>query len=354
MNYEEFKERLTEDLKQDLYERTGNEHFVNETNVNKLQNASYEALTIRPENSPIAVSLDVQSLFKEYEGGRGYEDICGKAVDIVSNGFANQPQFNIDDFTNYDVMKEKLAIQVVSTERNADMLENIPHKEIEDMSMVCRFIVDAGPAGTGSILVTNQMLENFGVTKEQLFDDAMKYAPDLRPSEIKGMVDMIAEIMGIDVSEVGNEFGASVEENIPMYVATTHDRTNGAGIIAYPGFLDMAAEKLGGDFYLLPSSVHEVILLKDNPDMDPKYLESMVRDVNNTHVAPEDRLSNKVYHYDSKDKVFELAEKFEARKQTKDQVKESVLKDLSDKKKEVSDIPKDKGIKMPKKGEQSL
>lgn len=104
MNYEEFKERLTEDLKQDLYERTGNEHFVNETNVNKLQNASYEALTIRPENSPIAVSLDVQSLFKEYEGGRCYEDICGKAVDIVSNGFANQPQFNIDDFSSFSVV----------------------------------------------------------------------------------------------------------------------------------------------------------------------------------------------------------------------------------------------------------
>lgn len=354
MNYEEFKERLTEDLKQDLYERTGNEHFVNETNVNKLQNASYEALTIRPENSPIAVSLDVQSLYEEYERGKSYDEICDKAVDIVSTGFENQPHFNIDDFTNYDVMKEKLAIQVVSTERNTDMLQNIPHKEIEDMSMVCRFIVDGGPGGVGSILITNQMLENFNITKDQLFDDAMKYAPDLRPSEIKGMADMLAEIMGIDVSELENEFGAPIGDSIPMYVASTQDRTNGAGIIAYPGFLDMAAEKLGGDFYLLPSSVHEVIILPDSKDMDPKELESMVQEVNRTQVAPEDRLSNKVYHYDSKDKVFELADKFVARKQAKDQVKESVLKDLSDKKKEASDIPKDKGIKMPKKGEQSL
>lgn len=356
MNYEEFKEQLTEDLKQNLYERTGIEHDISVHSVQKLQNESYEALSVRPENSPIAVSLDVQSLFAAYESGRSFDEVRDRAVSTVSEGLSSQPQINLGDLTDYDVMKEKLAIQVVATERNAEMLANIPHKEMEDMSLVCRFVVETGEAGMGSILVNNSMLENFGITNDQLFDDAMKYAPDLRPSEIKSMADMLAEIMGIDVSELDEQFGAAPNAEVPMYVASTQDRTNGAGIIAYPGFLDMAAEKIGGDFFLLPSSVHEVIIVPDNGKADFRALEAMVQEVNATQVEPKDQLSDHVYHYDSKDKVFELAEKFEARQTAKEKEasKESVLKELSDKKKEVAEKPKDKSAKAPKKGEASL
>lgn len=166
---------------------------------------------------------------------------------MVTDGFDHQPNFNIEEFSNYDVMKEKLAIQVVSTERNAEMLENIPHKEVEDMSLVCRFIVGDTDFGMGSILVNNDMLQNYGITTEQLFADAAKYAPELRPSEIMSIADVLAQMMGIDVSELNDQMGVPGNPDIPMYVASTHDKSNGAGIIAYPGFMEMAAEKIGGE-----------------------------------------------------------------------------------------------------------
>ncbi len=352
MNYEEFKERLSEDLKQGLYERTGNEHYIDTTNVSKLQNESYEAFTIRPENSPIGVNLDVQSLFAEYERGRSYDEVLEGAEHMVSEGFAKQPQVNLEDLTNYEVMKEKLSIQVVATERNEEMLKNIPHKEVEDMSLVCRFVVDTGAFGTGTILVNNAMLDTFGITKEQLFEDAVKSAPEIKPTEIRGMLDIIAEAWGIDVSELAGP----LEAELPIYVATTTDKTNGAGIIAYPGFMDMAAEKVGGDFYLLPSSVHEVIIVPDKGDTNFRDLEAMVKEVNATEVDPKDKLSDNVYHYDSKDKVFELADKFEARQAEKEKAAEkgSVLKELSDQKKEAAEKPKDKAPKAHKKEETSL
>lgn len=358
MNYEEFKEQLSEDLKQSLYESTGNEHYIDTNNVSKLQNESYEALTIRPETSPVAVSLDVQSLFAEYEKGRGYDDIKAAAVAMVNEGFSNQPTFNFGDFTNYDVMKEKLSIQVVATERNADMLTNIPHKEIEDMSLVCRFVIDTGSNGIGTILVNNGMLDTFGITPEQLFDDAVKYAPEIKPTEIRDMMDIVIEqwaSLGMDISEIEGA-RAAMKNETPLYVATTTDKTNGAGIIAYPGFMDAAAEKVGGDFFILPSSVHEIIIVPDKGDSNYRDLEAMVREVNATEVRPQDRLSDHVYHYDSKDKVFELAEKFEARMAAKEKVAEkgSVLKELSDQKKEAADKPKVKNEKTPKKGEASL
>ena len=356
MDFEEFREKLMEDLGQDLYENTGVEYSIEAPRINKLQNAGYEGIVIRPEDSPVGINLDAESLYKSYNDGKPYEEVFDEAYRMIADGFENQPEFNVEDFSNYDVMKEKLAIQVVSTERNAEMLEKIPHKEVEDMSLVCRFIVSDSKFGMGSILINNDMIERYGITTEQLFADAAKYAPELRPSEIVNIADVLAEMMGIDVSEFNEQMGVHGGPEIPMYVASTHDKSNGAGIIAYPGFMEMAAEKIGGDFFVLPSSVHEVILVLDNGGGDFHELENMVQEVNATQVDPKDKLSDKVYHYDSKDKVFELAEKFDARKKEKDRVEEkgSVLKELESGKKEAHGLSKDKDKKPVKKEEASL
>ena len=348
MNFEEFKEKLMEDLKQALYEQTGEEYSVYVSTFNKLQNESYEAFTVKAESSQIGVNINAQALFEAYEEGRSYEEVFDGTFWMVSDSVSQPPDFNLNEFTNYEIMKEKLSIQVVATERNAEILEGIPHMEVEDMSLVCRFLVEAGAYENGTILVTNSMLENYGISKEQLFEDALKSAPEIKPSEIRSMADVLAEIMEIDVSEFGGQLGLSMDDEIPMYVASTKDRTNGAGIIAYPGFFDMAAEKVGGDFFVLPSSVHEVIIVPDDGTKDFRVLEAMVKEVNAAQVDLKDQLS------DSKDKVFELAEKFEARAKDKAVEKGSVRKELSDKKKETAEKPKEKQPKAPKKEETSL
>ncbi|MCR4727628.1 MAG: DUF5688 family protein, partial [Lachnospiraceae bacterium] len=311
MDFDEFREQLKEDLKERLFERTGDDIEVTSSSVEKLQNAGYEGITVRKEGDPVGLNIDAGTFFKDYDSGKKeYEDVLDDVTDIAIRGFEEAPAFDISSLNNYDVMKEHLSLQVVATDRNADMLENIPHKEIEDMSVVCRFMVASGNDCIGSILVTNRLLENMGITEEQLFNDAAKYAPDLRPSEIKGMADVLAEMMGIDVGELDSQFGGALgQPEIQMYVASTHDKANGAGIIAYPGFMEMAAEKVGGDFFLLPSSVHEVILVPDKGQMDYHELEKMVKEVNATQVELKDQLSDHVYHYDSKERVFELAEK---------------------------------------------
>ena len=127
MNFEEFREQLKEDLRDNLQHKTGKEFTAEETHVKKLQNAGYDGIVIRPEGEAVGVNLDVQELFKAIESGKTYDEVLESATDIVARGFENQPSFDISEFSNYDVMKEKLAIQVVSTERNAEMLEKIPH-----------------------------------------------------------------------------------------------------------------------------------------------------------------------------------------------------------------------------------
>ncbi len=116
-----------------------------------------------------------------------------------------------------------------------------------------------------------------------------------------------------------------------------------------------AAERAGGDFFILPSSIHEVLIVPDNGEMGLKDLEAMVKEVNATQVAPADKLTDSVYHYDSKDKIFELGEKFVQRQAEKEaehaeeRGEKSVLGDLKAKKEEVAKTPKketiDKGAK---------
>ncbi|MBO4678226.1 MAG: hypothetical protein J5626_01005 [Lachnospiraceae bacterium] len=356
MDFKEFREQLMEDLKERLYARTGEDYEVSPNTVAKLQDEGYDGIVVRKEGEAIGVNIDASSFFRDYsKGEKNYDELVDSVLDVCMQGIEHTPDFNLDEFRDYDIMKERLSMEVVATARNAEMLEKIPHKEIEDMSVVFRFVVDNSNDGVSSILITNDMLNSYGVSVDRLYNDAKTYAPELKPSEIKGMADVLAEMMGIDVSELDREFiGGADSIDTAMYVATTHDKTHGAGIIAYPGFMEMAAEKVGGDFFLLPSSIHEVILVPDNGRMDYRELEKMVREVNETQVSPKEQLSDNVYYYDAKEKIFELAHKTADRRKEKPAEKDSVLKDLSAEKKEADASPKIKADKVHKKEEASL
>lgn len=130
MDFEEFREKLVEDLHEALPERL-KRASIEESSVQKLQNRSYDGITVRPEGTNIGVTLDVSKMYEEMDRGTDYESVLAEAVAIVSNATADMPNFDVDQFADYEAMKEKLSIQVVPTAGNEDMLKNIPHKEME-------------------------------------------------------------------------------------------------------------------------------------------------------------------------------------------------------------------------------
>ena len=104
---------------------------------------------------------------------------------------------------DYEQMKDKLVMEVVSAERNADLLAKVPHQEMEDMAVVYRFVMQSDDEGRATILVTNQLLERYGITPEELHADAMENAPELKPAVIKGMSEVMIEMMGPDAAMFG-------------------------------------------------------------------------------------------------------------------------------------------------------
>ena len=347
MDYENFKEQFVEDVKEKLYEQ-GTEVDITVNTVNKL-NESYEAMTVKPEGSNIGVNIGIDKFYGARQDGISYDDVVDKAVKAISDGFLNQPQIDVASLTDYDQMKDKLVMEVVSAETNKEMLEDVPHQNIEDMAVVYRFVLNSDDEGRASILATNQMIENMGVTPEQLHADALENAPRIKPAEIKGMGEVLAEMMGVEQAEMMGLYPVRPEDE-QIFVASVPDKVHGAGVLAYQDFMDQAAERAGGDFYILPSSIHEIFIVPDNGKMGLSDLENMVKEVNATQVAPADKLTDNVYHYDSQAKIFELGEKFVARQAEREgqdidkEEKGSVIGELKAKKEEVAKAPKKEAV----------
>ena len=325
-----------------LYERGYDDVRISFNNVEKT-NQNYEAMSVVPEGSNVGVNFNIENAFANYEHTDDYAGVLASATMVIADGLDRAPAIDVSALMDYENMKEKLSVEVISADANADLLANVPHDRMEDLAVVYRFVMESSEDGRASILVTNNLMDRMGVSHEQLRADALENSPEIRPVVIMGMNEVMKEMIDPEVYEM---FGIPDDAEETMYVATVPDKNSGAGVIAYQDFMDQAAERVGGDFFVLPSSINEILLVPDNGDMTADALRDMVKDVNAKEVSPEERLSDNVYHYDSKDHVFELAEKFEARQQEKkteidekSEEKGSVLKDLKDKQKEAAAKP---------------
>jgi hypothetical protein len=337
MDYENFKEQIVKDL-EDYFHSKGENVSVTATRTDKL-NESYDALIVKPEESNIGVNLRLTPMYEAYNSGAEYSEVMRNAIATLDDALGKSEQFNISGLRNYEEMKSSLVMEVVSAEANADFLQTVPHHTIEDMAVVYRFLVDEVSDGRASVVVSNNMLATYGVSEEQLRADALANAPEIRPAVIKGMGEVLSDMMGVEMDELVMMGMVTPEMNENMLVATVQDNIHGASVIAYQDFMDQAAERAGGDFFILPSSIHEVLIIPDRGEMDSKQLENIVRQVNNDEVRPEDKLSDHVYHYDSKEKVFELADKYMERQAEKEE-KGSVLGEIKAKKDEIAKQPK--------------
>ena len=195
---------------------------------------------------------------------------------------------------------DKLMICLMKTEGNEEKLKDLPHMEFGDMSVVYRIVLEDNEDHMKSFLITNEMLKGMGLYGYDLDLIAKDNAPKNFPYKVRPLVDYIAKIAGIPVEAMPGE------RNI--FLATVGSGRYGAGCIYYPKFMKETAELIGGSFYVIPSSIHEVILIPDTIKMPVAEMKAMVEGINNTEVEPEERLSYNVYHYDCNDNSFGIAE----------------------------------------------
>ena len=310
MNYEQFLEQMKEDLTERFAKDLPPEFAdvrIGIRDVEKLQGKSYRGLSFRSGDSPVEIDLNMIDAFKACEAGHPYEEIAKEVQAQIMGEKDHAPKLDVGELCNYEAIKPKLMLEVIPQEGNEDRLENIPHQKIEDLALVYRLDMWDRAGNKMTSVITNRQLGTFGISAEQLHQDALMNTPISHPAFLRPIYEVLAAMMGKDPEEI------SPDEPM-MLVATTQDAFMGASVIQYPGFLEQAAERIGKDFFILPSSIHEVLLVPDDGILDFHELAEMVQSINEAQVAPAERLSDNVYHYDKMDRVFELADKTASRK----------------------------------------
>lgn len=294
-------------------------------------NEQYTGLMVRKEDQVITPTVNLNQLFEAYEQGEySFSEILNETAQMVQM----QPEgLDMSTLLDYDKAKDNLFIRVSNLENNQDKVATAPHVIHEDLVITYHVVADIDHDGVASTMITNQMMEQYGITQEQLHADAMKSSPELFPARVESMGDVMKRMMmedmkasGLSEEEINNMLAEMpMMDDSPMTVVTNDRSVNGAAVIFYPDQMDEIAEKFGGDYFILPSSVHELLVIPDTGEFNHNELRAMVQEVNATQVMPKDQLSGDVYHYDSKDRVFEKADKFEQRQKTKAQERQGKL-----------------------------
>ena len=296
MNYEIFKEVVKEkfmDYMPDNFK--GMELVV--MPVEKV-NMTYDGISIRGKDTNISPTIYINDMYEKYQNCGDLEETLMAACDLMAMEFAKTPQV-VDVDSLYKDANEKVVFQLINTEQNRSFLEQVPHREFQDLSIIYKLVINADAESIQSIKVTNSLAERLGMNEEQLFKYATENTRRILPPRIRNMNDVMKEMFLSDgmPEEIAEMMIREVPPEQTLWIISNNRGIDGAVSMLYENELHELAENLESDLYILPSSVHEVLAVSTELT-DPEELAQMVAEVNMQKVALEERLSNQVYHYD--------------------------------------------------------
>ncbi|MBP3384264.1 MAG: hypothetical protein J6M22_02255 [Firmicutes bacterium] len=167
-------------------------------------------------------------------------------------------------------MKSKIIPTLVNTSANAEMLSTVPHRQMLDLSVVYR-IIEEDESGFSAALVTEDLLRELKLDFEEL------------------------EAIGLE--NFSRQYGAETFElTDTLKVMTNRLRLFGATGILYGELLKETSDSFGRDFYIVPVSVHEMMLVPEGA-MSTEALKEILKEGNRNIASAEEFLSENIYRY---------------------------------------------------------
>ena len=282
---------FTEEVAELLAEKFGGGCRVKAVEMLKNNGVVWHGVNISEEGRRICPCVYVDGYYDGYENG------CLQMEDIVEDIIENSRECGDDDFDvtlfeEYGKAEPRLRGKLVNTEKNREMLKDMPHREFLDLSLIYYVEICMNCGGLGNILVKTEYMERWGREEEELYRAVVKNMDN--DGKVRKLMDLVAQIMGVE--EPLNEVGEGVE----LYVLTNEKRANGAVYMMNKRLLKEAFRIIGKDFLILPSSVHEVLLApveEENYEDRLAKIAQMVQEVNNTQLEETEILSYHVYRY---------------------------------------------------------
>lgn len=315
MNYQEFLEYIKENILgvfKNYLENMNGKHCeidadsleVDLHKVVKNNGIVLDGITLRQKGENITPNIYLNSYFESYQMGKPIAAIMEEIVYRYRKA-KEENDIELLDVTDFSAVKDKIVLRLVNYEKNKEQLENCPHKKYLDLAVTFRLIVSKDALGIASSLISNQEFSGWNIGLEALYQIALFNTMREFPWQMDSLAKVITECFKLKAPELLSEEmlrelkkAEASESGVNMFVLTNNNGLNGATCILYDNVIRNFAKVQDANIYLLPSSIHEMMLVPETEDTDPAFLADLVRQANQSAVGFIDLLSDHIYFYD--------------------------------------------------------
>ena len=298
MEYKEFIDYIKKQTKR----IAGKEKKVELTHIIKNNDMEYDGIVILDKDDYISPTIYLDYYYEEYREGK---DIDSIVMEIMLAYEQNKDRIDIkpSDIYDFEAVKGRIMFKLVNSKKNTKLLSRLVHRPILDLEIVYYILFDEFEDGSITSLIYTNHMERWGVTEEDIYRLAYENTRRVLGASIRRMDDIIKDILFEQAGSNRQIYEETVEMlnmgcGIDMYVLTNDRKNLGAVSVLYTDILYEFAKKLERNLYILPSSIHEVIIIPKEEEYKKEDLSLMVNEINSTEVHPSEVLSENVYEYD--------------------------------------------------------
>lgn len=299
LQYNDFTEHIKSNIKDYLPAEYQNA-TVSIEDVIKNNDTILQGLNIVKAGQNIAPTIYLNNFYNDLVDGKSTYVIMKEIAKIRVENDINS--FQVDRLQDYEYVKDKIVYKLINHDRNKKLLSTTPHKDFGDLSAIYQVNLGEYEDGNATLVIHDSMLDAWGVSEKEIALAAEKNTPIINPYMLRPMSSIIIEEM------TGEKIDPANEELEQMNVLTCESKINGASTILYPGLLDKISERMGGNYYVIPSTIHEVLIVEKLDGMSAQDLKEMISIVNNECVDSEEVLGSSVYEYDEGDRALYIAD----------------------------------------------
>ncbi len=301
MSFEEFRENILQEIRA----RADGAFQVKKHDVIRNNNVKQAGIAVVvKEETDIGPCVYLDEFYREYESdGMKFDEIVDEVYRLILKYGEDMPDVDLSGFRNWETVHGDIYPKLVNAKQNKELLEKIPHRNFLDLAVVYYAVArNHAREDIGTVLIYNGHMEIWGQEEENLYQTAMRNMRADGETDLITLETIVKRIAGITFPKEDR----NAPHDTDMYILTNHRRRFGAAEILDKKTLRMVADKVGDGFIVLPSSVHETIILPPKDATEYEGLAAKVREVNDTEVDVEERLSYHVYVYSRDEEILKI------------------------------------------------
>lgn len=288
----DMKEMILSEVIEAVKKMVGHEHEVMSHQVRKNNGVHLHAVIIKRPGEVVSPTIYVDKFIEMVEKEEmKVTEVAERVFEVYKQNKNFEIGVDVRDLADKEFVLGHVQYQLINKERNQDIVNTAPHKVLLDLAGIYRVVIRTDESETASYVLTDEMMKRAGIAIGELDEAAMRNT-ESSGFIVKTMAEIMAEMMGVPAEAINNS-----EDGPQMFVLTNQSKTNGANIMMCGKQLAALADRIDSDFYILPSSIHEVLAIPVS-QIDHAHLKQMVQDVNDTQVEAEEILGYEVYRYD--------------------------------------------------------